>query len=54
MNVLVTGAFQLNSGEREQLEAAGRCGGVRYSGVLHRPDAGDARHRERGNLWPPA
>ena len=23
MNVLVTGAFQLNSGEREQLEAAG-------------------------------
>ena len=24
MNVLVTGAFQLNSGEREQLEAAGQ------------------------------
>ena len=23
MNILVTGAFQLNSGEREQLEAAG-------------------------------
>ena len=23
MNVLVTGAFQLNSGERKQLEAAG-------------------------------
>lgn len=51
MNVLVTGAFQLNSGEREQLEAAGHkkscivCAMTAMQSRVERFKAGSTRAR---------